>query len=104
MACISKKSNDEQYGFKRVPEKLEDITAEWCEKALKIGNHKAIISQDTKVESVDVTRLQNEITGVMDGGGFSGSTLLRITLRATSPETQRSKWSKASQSQMAGTV
>ena len=81
MACISKKSNDEQYGFKRVPEKVEDITAEWCEKALKIGNYKAIISQDTKVESVEVTRLQNEITGVMDGGGFSGSTLLRITLR-----------------------
>ena len=81
MACISKKENGEQYGFKRVPESVEEITAEWCEKALKIGNYKPMISQDTKVDSVEVTRLQNEITGVMDGGGFSGSTLLRINLK-----------------------
>ena len=46
---------------------------------IKIGNHKPMISQETKVESVEVKRLQNELTGVMDGGGFSGSTLLRIT-------------------------
>ena len=79
MACISKKENSDQYGFKRVPECVEEITAEWCEKALKIGNYKPMISQETKVESVEVKRLQNELTGVMDGGGFSGSTLLRIT-------------------------
>lgn len=81
MACISKRENGEQYGFKTVPESVEEITAEWCEKALKIGNYKPMISQETKVESVEVTRFQNELTGVMDGGGFSGSTLLRINLK-----------------------
>ena len=75
MACISKKSNSvDQYGFAKVPESLKEITSEWCEKALKLGNSKPVISQDTQVLSITVERLKNEITGVQDGGGFSGST------------------------------
>ena len=79
MACIRKnESSSESYGFKIVPESKEEITAEWCEKALKIGHYKPIISKDTRIISINVTRLKNEATGVMDGGGFSGSALLRI--------------------------
>ena len=64
MACVSKKSSSEdQYGFANVPECLEDVTSEWCEKALKLGNSKPVISQDTQVLSINVERLKNAITG-----------------------------------------
>ena len=76
MACVSKKNRDEpSYGFKIVPDSLDDITAEWCEAALKHGN---VIGADVKLLSIKVNRLQNADTGVMDGGGLSGSTLARV--------------------------
>ena len=78
MACISKKPIKDQYGFKNVPESLDEITAEWCEKVLKT---EYIIASDTNVTSIDVNRFQNEETGVMDGGGFSGSNLVRVKLQ-----------------------
>ena len=50
MACVSKKNRDEpSYGFKIVPDSLEDITAEWCEAALKHGN---VIGADVKLLSI----------------------------------------------------
>ena len=33
--CKSKVSGIDQYGFKMVPDTLEDITPEWCEKVLQ---------------------------------------------------------------------
>ena len=77
MACISKKSNSEpQYGFKQVPDSMEEITAEWLEKALKHGSS---ISQETTITIVEASRLTNEESGVADGGGFSGSILVKLT-------------------------
>ena len=77
MACVSKKNNSEpQYGFKQVPESLEEITAEWLEKALRQGSS---ISQETTITKVDASRLTNEESGVADGGGFSGSILVKLT-------------------------
>ena len=76
MACVSKKTHDEpSYGFNKVPNSLDDVTAEWCEDALKNGN---AIGTDTKILSIEVKQLQNVDTGVMDGGGFSGSCLVRV--------------------------
>ena len=74
MSRASKKDRPKatKYVFKSVPDSVEDITAEWCQKA--ISSH---ISFFTRVSSIEVKRLQNEIT---DGGGFSGSTLVRINL------------------------
>ena len=69
--------NDQQYGFKVVPEFLTDITPEWCEKALQKGS---TISKQTKVIGVETKPLTNETTGVKDGGGMSGSTLAKLTL------------------------
>ena len=78
MACISKKTKSEPYGFQTVPESLDAITNDWCERALKTGVSTPVIAEDVNVTSIDIKRLQNEISGVMDGGGFSGSTLVRI--------------------------
>ena len=80
-SCIngnaSSNLNDQQYGFKVVPEFLTDITPEWCEKALQKG---LTISKQTKVIEVETKPLTNETTGVKDGGGMSGSTLVKLTL------------------------
>lgn len=75
MSRASKKDRPKatKYVFKSVPESLEDITVEWCQKA--ISSH---VSFFTRVSSIDVKQVQNEITG---GSGFSGSTLVRINLQ-----------------------
>ena len=78
MACIGGsgkgQSNNEQYGFKIVPESLNDITADWCEKALKKGS---TISKETKVTNIEVQCLTSDEIGA-DGGGLSGSTLVKL--------------------------
>merc|ERR1712156_172893 len=61
--------------FKVVPEKLEDITASWCEKILHDGSS---IDKDTTVTEVEVKPLTDEASGFEDGGGFSGSTLVKL--------------------------
>ena len=53
--------------FKEVPNALDDITAEWCEKALR---KEGIITDSIKVSSVEVKRLVNNETGALDGGGM----------------------------------
>ena len=63
--------------FKEVPDTLDDITAEWCEKALR---KEGIITNSTKVSSVEVERLVNAETGALDGGGMTPSQMLRIKL------------------------
>ena len=75
MSCIRSTQNKSSYGFKIVPESLEEITSEWCEKVLQKG---ASISNETKVTSIEITRLSNEEIGE-DGGGLSGSLLVKLT-------------------------
>ena len=73
MASKSKSCSD--LNFKIVPEKLEDITASWCEKILHDGSS---IDKDTTVTEVEVKPLTDEASGFEDGGGFSGSTLVKL--------------------------
>ena len=77
MACLSNNSStsSDQYGFKIVPETLQDITPEWCEKALQNGS---TISKAIKVTNLEVKGITNEDTGAEDGGGLSGSTLVKL--------------------------
>ena len=61
--------------FKVVPEKLEDITPAWCEKILHEGS---AIDKETTVTEVEVKSITDEASGYEDGGGFSGSTLVKL--------------------------
>jgi hypothetical protein len=63
--------------FKEVPDCVEDITPQWCEKALRKS---CIIGPLTTVASVNVKRLKNEETGELDGGGMTPAQMIRITL------------------------
>ena len=63
--------------MKEVPDSIEDITPDWCEKALR---HTCVIGPSTTVSAVDVKRFKNEETGVLDGGGMTQAKLLQITL------------------------
>ena len=61
--------------FKLVPDSLEDITTEWCNKVLKDGQ---CISSDIQVTNVEVKRLTNETSDTSDGGGLSGSMMIKL--------------------------
>ena len=63
--------------FKEVPESLEDITAQWCELALRRGD---VIGSNTTVSKVELSHLVNEETGALDGGGMTSSQMVRIKL------------------------
>ena len=71
----SKISTEEQTTFKVVPETVDEITAEWCEKILQEGG---TISKETKVLKVEVLPIIEESSGCEDGGGFSGSTIIKL--------------------------
>jgi len=68
-------SKSAEINFKIVPEKLEDITASWCQHILHEGS---TIDKDTTVTAVEVKALTDETSGYEDGGGFSGSTLVKL--------------------------
>ena len=61
--------------FYIVPNSLSEITSEWCQKALQKGSS---ISNETKVTKIEVKRLSNEKSGAEDGGGLSGSLLVKL--------------------------
>ena len=63
--------------FKLIPETIDEVTSEWCDKALHQSN---CISSDVKVENVEVKRLTNEASDMSDGGGLSGSLMLKLKL------------------------
>ena len=63
--------------FKIVPENLEDITPSWCQKVLHEGS---AIDKETTVTEVEVKPIIDEASGFEDGGGFSGSTLVKLIL------------------------
>ena len=74
MVAIGEESN---LFFKEVPDSLEDITAQWCELALRKGD---VIGSNTTVSNVELSRLVNEETGALDGGGMTSSQMVRINL------------------------
>ena len=79
MSCIRKTTKEDSYGYENVPGSLVDITAEWCETALKTDPPKnPIINTDVSVVSIDIQHLKNEDSGAADGGGLSGSELVWI--------------------------
>ena len=61
--------------FKLVPDSLEDITTKWCDKVLKDGK---CIPSDIQVTNVEVKRLTNETSDTSDGGGLSGSMMIKL--------------------------
>ena len=60
--------------FKLVPKSIEDITVDWCNEVLHEGN--CLI----KVSSISIHRLTNDSSDISDGGGLSGSTMLKVKL------------------------
>ena len=66
--------------FNEVPGCVEDITPQWCEKALR---QSCVIGPSTHVSYVDVIRLKNEETGDLDGGGLTPAKMFRIALSYT---------------------
>ena len=77
MSCLSNNSSTStnKDGFKIVPASLQDITPEWCEMALQNGS---TISKAIKVTNLEVKCITNDETGAEDGGGLSGSTLVKL--------------------------
>ena len=64
--------------FKLIPEKIEDITVDWCNEVFQRGK---CISSDVIVENVEVSRLtSNNDSEMTDGGGLSGAMLLKLKL------------------------
>ena len=63
--------------FKLVPNSIEDITVNWCNEVLHEGN---CLNHDAKVSCISVQRLTNDSSDISDGGGLSGSTMLKIKL------------------------
>ena len=63
--------------LKLVPENVEDITTNWCDEELHAGK---CISSDVKVANIEVNRLTNESSDISDGGGLSGSMMVKIKL------------------------
>ena len=63
--------------FKLVPQTIEEVTSEWCNEALHQSN---CISSDVKVDAVEVKRLTNDASDMSDGGGLSGSLMLKLKL------------------------
>ena len=63
--------------IKEVPETIDDITPQWCEEILKSGG---FINTSDKILTADASRLVNEETGALDGGGMTAAQMIRIKL------------------------
>ena len=63
----------DKVNFNLIPENLEDITAAWCQKLLHEG---LAINKETMVTRVEVMPITEN--GLLDGGGLSGSNLLKL--------------------------
>ena len=69
------KSKISEINFKVVPETLEDITPFWCQTILHEGS---VINKATTVTAVEIKQITDEKSGSKDGGGLSGSTLVKL--------------------------
>ena len=61
--------------FKVAPEALKDITPFWCQTILREGS---AINKDTTVTAVEIKQITDKNSGSKDGGGLSGSTLVKL--------------------------
>ena len=64
-----------QDGFKPVPHSLEEITSDWLQNALHRGK---AISEETTITKVEIEEIKNKESGISDGGGYSGSRLIKL--------------------------
>ena len=69
------KSKISEINFKVVPETLEDITPFWCQTILHEGS---VINKGTTVTAVEIKQITDEESGFKNGGGLSGSTLVKL--------------------------
>ena len=72
---IKQRWNGKEPKLKVVPESVDEITSDWCE---NIFRNESMISTDTFIPSITIKSLTNDITGLEDGGGLSGSALVRV--------------------------
>ena len=63
--------------FKLIPKSIEDITVDWCNGVLHEEN---CLAHDVEVSCISVQPLTNDSSDISDGGGLSGSTMLKIKL------------------------
>ena len=63
--------------FKIVPECVEDVSVAWCNEVLHQGD---CIAADVFVTNVKAQRLTNDSSDLTDGGGLSGSLMIKIVL------------------------
>ena len=64
-----------QDGFKPVPHFLEELTPDWLQHALYQGK---AISEETTITKVEIEEIKNKESGISDGGGYSGSRLIKL--------------------------
>ena len=67
----------QQNDFKLVPECLDDVTVEWCDKVL----HKdGCISNNVSVSNIEKGTLASDANDSDTGGGLSGSPMFKVKL------------------------
>ena len=65
----------QQNDFKLVPECLDDVTVEWCDKVL----HKdGCISDNVSVSNIEKGTLASDANDSDTGGGLSGSPMYKV--------------------------
>ena len=64
-----------QDGSKPVPHSFEEITPDWLQNALQRGK---AISEETTITKVEIEEIKNKESGISDGGGYSGSRLIKL--------------------------
>ena len=70
---MAKKAPD----FCVVPTCVEEVTAPWCEAALRSGG---CLGPEVSVARVEAERLSSDSSDISDGGGLSGSLMVKIKL------------------------
>ena len=70
---MAKKAPD----FCAVPTCVEEVTAAWCEAALRSGG---CLGPEVSVARVEAERLSSDSSDISDGGGLSGSLMVKIKL------------------------
>ena len=75
LTSMKQKCKTNKSSLKAVPDAIDMISSDWCENVIK---KEMIISDETFIPSINVKSLENKLTGLKDGGGLSGSALVRV--------------------------
>ena len=76
--CLKKQQKPEKdKDVKIVPECVEDVTVAWCNEVLHKGD---CIPADVFVNHVEAQRLTNDSSDMSDGGGLSGSLMIKVVM------------------------